>query len=256
MGGGLCRTIDVESLKQKVTSLKYADDDEFSYHSPRRGLDGDEAGYRHCICFQSWNDICRTSNTRDGIVHSGTRTLTSYFFDELKKADRNNNILTMFKPRPQSRNSNSGAILFRIVKYLLTISDETMDTKHAVRLLGRTHARIGISKAEFLIFNTAFINSLQLFSCVVDNTAALAAWRSLLTFVTEQMTFDKIIFREHCTPSGKGENSEYNSTYSATNSNLHFDQINEVVATPILIDQNIVDRNVHKEEPTQPMNIE
>lgn len=235
MGGGLCRSVDVDS--SKITSLKYPEDDELSYHTSKRGIDGDEAGYRHCICFQSWNDVCRTSNTRDGIVHSGTRTLTNYFFDELKKADTDDRILKMFKPRPQSRNANSSAILFRIVKYLLTISDESMDTKQSVRSLGRTHARIGIGKYEFLAFNTAFINSLQLFSCIVDNPAALAAWRSLLTFVTDQMTFDKIVFREHCTPSGKDISDC--STHSATHSNRHDSHIKEVTIPIESVDQEI-----------------
>ena len=93
------------------------------------------------------------------------------------------------------RSKDKQTLLLRIIDYILTIYDCSMNTKHSLRAMGRSHLRVGIGREHMVAFKDAFLDAF--YTMNKDNwfiSRETNAWNILLSFVVEQMCFEKINF--------------------------------------------------------------
>jgi hemoglobin-like flavoprotein len=157
---------------------------------------------RQVVCVGSWKRMCNTLHRySDGQMLRGVDLFCKMLLSNLSINDSSEDkyIANSMKPRPGSHNYNSAAVIRRIMKYILTVRHESRVAKTNLRALGRTHARIKIGRKEFEVFAVSFIETLILFPGVDVTSEIIEAWASLLKFVIDQMCFDTIIFKDHCT---------------------------------------------------------
>jgi hemoglobin-like flavoprotein len=157
---------------------------------------------RQFICHESWKLVGNTLHRySDGQTLRGIELFCKMFMSNLSTNDLSEDgaVVNGFRPRKGSHNYNSASMLRRIVKYMLSIRHESRNAKQNLRALGRTHARIKIERPQFELFTISFIETLVLFPGVTITGEVIDAWASLMKFAIDQMCFDKIVFRDHCT---------------------------------------------------------
>jgi hemoglobin-like flavoprotein len=220
MGSGLITGAKVASAKNS-----YADDDELHQRNMRSvavvrksplnkhlswvskvlgisvATTEEKCELRQAVCVGSWKRMCNTLHRySDGQMLRGVDLFCKMLLSNLSINDSSEDkyIANSMKPRPGSHNYNSAAVIRRIMKYILTVHESRI-AKTNLRALGRTHARIKIGRKEFEVFAVSFIETLILFPGVDVTSEIIEAWASLLKFVIDQMCFDTIIFKDHCT---------------------------------------------------------
>jgi hypothetical protein len=89
-------------------------------------------------------------------------------------------------------------LLAKLIQFILSLPDDSIETKQGLRALGRAHLRRNISENDSKILSNAIVETIaaQMGSFFASYT--LDAWIFVLEFVVGQMYFDKIIFRSHC----------------------------------------------------------
>jgi hemoglobin-like flavoprotein len=179
---------------------------------------------RQLICLEAWNFIGNTIHEYPGgRTLRGIELFCMMFVSHLCTNDltEGSTISSAFKPRHGSNNPNRSSIIRQIVKYLLTIHHhETRNVKQNLRALGRSHARIGIDRDHFDIFMVSFIETLIIFPGVCLTGEHITAWASLLNFALNQMCFDKIVFRDHCTLDDVDDRQTGSSAFKTANESV------------------------------------
>ena len=108
---------------------------------------------------------------------------------------------TLLTPKPiktdghSRRSKDKLTLLLRIIDYILTIYDCSINTKQSLRAMGRSHLRVGIGREHMVAFKDAFLDAFYIIN--KDNwfiSREMFAWTILLSFVVEQMCFEKINF--------------------------------------------------------------
>lgn len=133
----------------------------------------------------------------------GLEVFCEIFLSHLATIDTSNSVINAFRPRRRgSRNISRTLLLGSVVRFLLSIDSESRGVKQKLRALGRAHARINIWQSEFDLFCAAFLETLLFFPAARATSEVFEAWASLLRFAIDQMCFDRINFKDHCTLQG------------------------------------------------------
>jgi hypothetical protein len=157
---------------------------------------------RQRICLESWNLITNSFHQYANGCLSGTELFCKMLLSNIFGNDHTENrqIAHAFRPLTRSTsNCTRAAMIKRIVKLLLSVRHESRKAKQALRSLGRAHARIRIERPHFDVFVVSFIDTLIFFPGACIAGEHIVAWTSLLNFAVDQMCFDKIVFKDHCT---------------------------------------------------------
>lgn len=121
------------------------------------------------------------------------------FFVNLNDLDVNRDVVEKFKPRTNSSILSRNHLLVRVIRFLLTIDSEKFKVKARIRQLGRNHATRGIVEHHFIAFAQALQFALIATLGSMMTPELVASWASLLNFVVEQLSFDKVVLVSHCT---------------------------------------------------------
>ena len=147
---------------------------------------------RQMICQKSWHEMSLKIEFDGYVAHCSSGNFSKTFFYELKKIDTKGTTWNTFHNPPavgrenlSSKPLKNTAILFRIVNYILNISDEVGLAKHHLRRLGKIHGRYNIMEPELQLFQAAFLITLT--SMGIDQNV-ISAWSSLLFFVIHEMS--------------------------------------------------------------------
>lgn len=148
-------------------------------------------------CILSWEVIEPPSKKLDR--ESKVITFCQKFFQILDTLDLDKEVRTKFRPRRQSAILTRSGLLIRIVKYMLSVPNDSFKVKAKIRALGRSHSTRGIVEKHFLVFSDVLILCLTDALNLTSNDAVIVAWKLLLQFFVDQLTFDKVIFVSHRT---------------------------------------------------------
>lgn len=132
------------------------------------------------------------------------------FFMNLNELDENRGVVEKFKPRTNSSILSRNHLLVRVIRFLLTIDNEKFKVKARIRQLGRNHATRGIVEHHFVAFAQALQFALIATLGSMMTPDLVASWASLLNFVVEQLSFDKVVLVSHCTMPTLAHNSDSN----------------------------------------------
>ena len=139
-------------------------------------------------CYNSWEEMKQQPNNRSNII------FCNVFFDIM--FTKNPATFILLTPKPISRRSkDKSTLLLRIIDYILTLCDCSMNTKHSLRAIGRSHLRVGIGQEHMSAFKDIFLEAFNIIN--KGNwfiSREMIAWNMLLSFVVEQMCFEKIVF--------------------------------------------------------------
>lgn len=139
-------------------------------------------------CYNSWEEMKQQPNNRSNSI------FLNLFFDIM--LTKNPTTFTLLTPKPISRRSkDKSTLLLRIIDYILTLCDCSMNTKHSLRAMGRSHLRVGIGQEHMIAFKDTFLEAFHIIN--KGNwfiSREMIAWNMLLSFIVEQMCFEKIVF--------------------------------------------------------------
>lgn len=144
-------------------------------------------------CYNSWEEMKQQPNNRSNII------FCNVFFDIM--FTKNPATFILLTPKPiiaeihSRRSKDKSTLLLRIIDYILTLCDCSMNTKHSLRAMGRSHLRVGIGQEHMSAFKDTFLEAFHIIN--KGNwfiSREMIAWNMLLSFVVEQMCFEKIVF--------------------------------------------------------------
>jgi hemoglobin-like flavoprotein len=142
------------------------------------------------LCVSSWNTIIEQEGRgADGKTLSGITMFYEEFYERLKLFDSRG----MFEA-VLTRNSGTlqksavkGAILIRIMKFALTLKEDSDDVQMQLFILGKSHAQKQIRPWQYSVFVETLLNTVgsRLGS---DATAdVMRAWVNLFAFILKSM---------------------------------------------------------------------
>ena len=146
-------------------------------------------------CYNSWEAMKQQPNNRTNAI------FCNVFFDIM--LTKFSATFTLLTPKPfiierhGRRSKDKNTLLQRIIDYILTLYDCSMNTKHSLRAMGRSHLRVGIGQEHMIAFKDTFLEAFHIinkYNWFISRE--MFAWDMLLSFVVEQMCFEKIIFLE------------------------------------------------------------
>jgi hypothetical protein len=145
----------------------------------------------------SWKKIATDHGHQSRGENCGLFIFCDRFFLHMETLDVDNIALHNFKPRSISRCPSRTALLLKVIKYMLSLPDDSFSSKSKIRRLGRAHATRGIREPHFRIFAEAFMRS---FSDVLgsDMRPEMArSWSLLLEFFVRELSFENVSFVPH-----------------------------------------------------------
>jgi hemoglobin-like flavoprotein len=140
--------------------------------------------YKKSVCEASWENIK---------TFVGIKPFAALFFQIFIATDES--ICAKFRPHArvkQRKYSTKEGLLTHLVEYLLSIEDDSFDTKKKIRALGRKHIISGIRKHHIRVFNDVLITTLLNIPDIRECLITMSAWTGLLDFVATEMYIEDI----------------------------------------------------------------
>jgi hemoglobin-like flavoprotein len=97
------------------------------------------------------------------------------------------------------------AQLCKVLTFILKLKDDSINSKHELRAIGRAHLRRAIHEEESKVLIDVILDTVTAQLGPYVQPYVIEAWHVVLSFVLEQMYFDKIVFKSHCTRSAPAE---------------------------------------------------
>jgi hypothetical protein len=142
-------------------------------------------------CAESWQFIVDTDITdpNTGVSTSGLTVFYREFYDRLEVVDSSGRFDAVLSKHAVGANAMiaKGAILVRIVKYILNINTDNDKTQLNLLMLGKSHQQKGIRPWQY---STFVIVLLQTISARLQERASndvMEAWVNLFAFVMRSM---------------------------------------------------------------------
>jgi hemoglobin-like flavoprotein len=141
-------------------------------------------------CRQSWEELLNKSYRNSyGIEVAAITVFYNEFYRRLYMFDGNgafDTILTKYSSRGGGNIAAKGAIIIRIMKYALNVTD-TKATKEALLKLGRNHRRMQILPWQYSIFVELLINTIASQLGVLASPEIMVSWVNLFAFMLKYM---------------------------------------------------------------------
>lgn len=153
------------------------------------------------ICVDSWEMLTGDTCTSIDVIPNFAR-LGMFSAQVLQKLNEYPEVYTAFKPRTSRQNADNYSryiLMYRLIRYMLSVKDSSLKIKQQLRLMGRNHMRIGVTEEHTRIFNEVLLFTIEKQLGQYGTKKILNAWKQLLKFILEQFYFDKITFIGHFT---------------------------------------------------------
>lgn len=156
------------------------------------------------LCESSWRLITKSKSSpanpdSPNNKIAGFGLFCHIFFECMTSFDSDNDIVDKFEPRSSSALISREALLYRVIKYVVSVPSDSFKVKAKLRALGRAHSYRGIGQKQFAVFSASMIKALAIQLKGAATNEIMGAWTNLLDFVVSQLTFDKVVLVKHHT---------------------------------------------------------
>jgi hemoglobin-like flavoprotein len=168
---------------------------------PSLGDGGEITPTLNKICVDSWELLTGDTCTSIDVIPNFAR-LGLFSAQVLQRLSEYPDVFAAFKPRTNRQTADTYSryiLMYRLVRYMLSVKDSSLKIKQQLRLMGRNHMRIGVTEEQTRIFNEILLMTIEKQLGHYGTKKILSAWRQLLKFIEEQFFFDKITFITHFT---------------------------------------------------------
>jgi len=142
------------------------------------------------LCNASWESIVRSPYTdSNGYTTSGMTMFYTEFYSRLAIFDSSGKFEAVLSSGSSEANniSSKGAILTRIIKFVLRIEEENEQTQLLLYMLGRSHAQKAIRPWQYSVFVQTLLITISSRLGSRATTDVMAAWVHLFAFVMKSM---------------------------------------------------------------------
>jgi len=144
------------------------------------------------VCTSSWQTILSQTRTdENGNMSSGLTLFYTLFYERLDSIDRNGRfesvLLNGFQSSIENKIALKGAILVRIMNYVLKIEEDNQQTQYMLYMLGKAHTKKDIRPWQYAAFIETLMYTIQdtLREKGDDNT--MSAWVNLFGYAMQSM---------------------------------------------------------------------
>ena len=142
------------------------------------------------ICNKSWDIICqRHEEDEFGNKTSGITAFYNEFYSRLDLVDANGAIDTVLSKHSGGTNkiAAKGAILIRIVKYVLAINEDNEETQLKLYMLGKSHCQRQIKPYLYSIFVQTLLQTISSRLGTDASNQVMESWVNLFAFIMKSM---------------------------------------------------------------------
>lgn len=142
------------------------------------------------ICKKSWDIICNKEDQDEyGTKTSGITAFYNEFYARLDLVDPNGVIDAVLAKHSSGMNkiASKGAILIRIVKYVLSIKKDDEETQTKLYMLGKSHDKRHIKPYLYAIFVQTLLQTIGSRLDVEASNEVMGAWVNLFAFIIKSM---------------------------------------------------------------------
>jgi hemoglobin-like flavoprotein len=140
------------------------------------------------LCRVSWKDIMEASVVEHGVTTTGVTLFYNEFYNRLDQVDtagKFDAVLTRsISKGAMNIMAAKGAILLRIVKFVLEIETDCLEVQKKLTNLGKSHAGKGIRPYQYAIFVSLLVQTISSRLETNATNVVMEAWVNLLGFVT------------------------------------------------------------------------
>lgn len=141
------------------------------------------------ICAETWKLICSSGREEDGSAQSGITIFYNDFYERLAMFDSSGRFDAVLSRNTSGQNkiAAKGAIIVRIVQFLLQIEEDSEKVQLMLFMLGKSHAQKGIRPWQYSIFVQTLLLSVA--HCLGRHATndVMECWVNLFAFVMRSM---------------------------------------------------------------------
>jgi hemoglobin-like flavoprotein len=141
------------------------------------------------LCAQSWKKI--TENVKDELGNelSGITVFYNEFYERLEQFDSSGRFDAVLSRHSSGSNriAAKGAILIRIINFILKIEEDNKETQLLLFMLGKSHAQKHIRPWQYSIFVQTLLITIASRLGTFASNDVMEAWVNLFAFVLKSM---------------------------------------------------------------------
>jgi hemoglobin-like flavoprotein len=138
----------------------------------------------------AWDKIMRNGTVDDfGAETSGITLFYNEFYENLHKVDTSGKFEAVLARHVSGANhiAAKGAIIVRIIKYVCTITNDSLETQKKLYMLGKLHNHIGIRPWQYSVFVQVLLLTISSRLGKAATDEVMEAWVNMLAFVLQSM---------------------------------------------------------------------
>eukprot|EP00596_Hydrurales_sp_CCMP1899_P002328 CAMPEP_0119039834 /NCGR_PEP_ID=MMETSP1177-20130426/9528_1 /TAXON_ID=2985 /ORGANISM="Ochromonas sp, Strain CCMP1899" /LENGTH=281 /DNA_ID=CAMNT_0007004209 /DNA_START=257 /DNA_END=1102 /DNA_ORIENTATION=- len=142
------------------------------------------------MCADSWSTIVQqTVNTGDGQSISGMTAFYNEFYERLRMFDSSGKFDAVLSRHSGGQNqiAAKGAIILRIVKFVVRIDVDSQQNDMMLYMLGKSHSQKSIRPWQYAIFVQTMLNAISSRLGVDASSDVMEAWVNLFAYVMKGM---------------------------------------------------------------------
>mmetsp|Transcript_1471 Transcript_1471/g.1547 ORF Transcript_1471/g.1547 Transcript_1471/m.1547 type:complete len:274 (+) Transcript_1471:171-992(+) len=142
------------------------------------------------LCTESWNKILNTEyKDENGVTTSGMTMFYNDFYERLDIFDSSGRFEAVLNRHSSGANkiAAKGAILIRIVKFVLKFEEDSKESQALLHNLGKSHNQKSIRPWQYSVFVQTLLMTIAYRLGTNATTDVMAAWVNLFAFVMKGM---------------------------------------------------------------------
>ena len=142
------------------------------------------------LCKNSWKIICSNKEILgSGFEVTGITLFYNDFYERLKLVDENHKIEAVLTAHSTGNNkiADKGAIIIRIINYILSISQNDHQTQFRLFTLGKAHSKRAIRPYMYSVFVQNMLYTISNQLGVNATHEVMEAWVNMFAFVMKSM---------------------------------------------------------------------
>lgn len=138
---------------------------------------------------ESWQRIVQNTLSENGNITSGITIFYNEFYERLGILDTSGRFEAVLTRNVDgiSKLEAKGAILIRIVKYIMSIEEDSRDTQYSLYVLGKSHSHKGIRPWQYSIFVQTLLLTISSRLGTGATSDVMEAWVNMFAFVMKSM---------------------------------------------------------------------
>ena len=138
---------------------------------------------------ESWNIMVNKNVCKDGNSTSGITLLYNEFYERLGILDTTGRFEAVLTRNVEgvSMLQAKGAILIRILKYVLSVEEDSKETQRKLYLLGKAHSEMDIRPWQYSIFVQTLLLTISSRLGTAATDDVMSAWVNMFAFVMKGM---------------------------------------------------------------------